>query len=62
MWFVGSAFYDEMFSFFSPGIKLKKLSKYEKEWVAIKAAERAREDPVIRFERENKKLLSELNK
>ena len=29
-------------------IKLKKLSKYEKEWVGIKAAERAAEDPVIR--------------
>ena len=40
-------------------IKLKKLAKYEKEWLAIKAAERAREDPVVRFERENKKLLSD---
>ena len=41
------------------GIKLKRLAKYEKEWAAIKAAERAREDPVIRYERENKKLLSD---
>lgn len=38
------------------GIKIKRLSKYEKEWLQIKAAERAREDPVIRLERENKKL------
>ena len=30
------------------GIKLKKLAKYEKEWIAIKAQERAREDPVVR--------------
>jgi tyrosine-protein phosphatase YwqE len=41
------------------GIKLKRLNKYEKEWAIIKAAERAREDPVIRYERENKKLLSD---
>ena len=40
-------------------LKLKKLNKYEKEWVSIKAQERAREDPVIRLERENKKLLSD---
>ena len=30
-----------------------------KEWLAIKEAERQREDPVIRLERENKKLLSD---
>merc|ERR1719412_3435952 len=41
------------------GIKLKRLSKYEKEWLAIKEAERQREDPVIRLERENKKLLAD---
>ena len=40
-------------------IKLKRLHKYEKEWANIKAAERAREDPVVRLERENKKLLSD---
>jgi len=40
-------------------IKLKKLKKYEKEYLSIKAAERAREDPVVRLERENKKLLGE---
>ena len=40
-------------------IKLKRLHKYEKEWTNIKAAERAREDPVVRLERENKKLLSD---
>merc|ERR1719412_976847 len=41
------------------GIKLKKMAKYEKEWLAIKEAERQREDPVIRLERENKKLLAD---
>ena len=40
-------------------IKLKRLKKYEKEWLAIKAAEKAREDPVIRLERDNKKLQHE---
>ena len=40
-------------------IKLKKLKKYEKEWTAVKAAERAREDPVIRLERDNKRLVNE---
>ena len=40
-------------------IKLKRLNKYEKEWASIKAAERAREDPVVRLERENKKLLGD---
>ena len=28
-------------------IKLKKMSKYQKEWLAIKEAERQREDPVV---------------
>ncbi|TRY69121.1 hypothetical protein TCAL_04113 [Tigriopus californicus] len=41
------------------GIKIKRLNKYEGEWLHIKAAERAREDPVIRLERENKKLLND---
>ena len=41
------------------GIKLKRLNKYQKEWLAIKEAERQREDPVIRLERENKKLLAD---
>lgn len=40
-------------------IKLKKLKKYEKEWTSIKLAERAREDPVIRLERDNKRLVNE---
>ncbi len=40
-------------------IKLKKLKKYEKEYLAARAAERAREDPVVRLERENKKLLAD---
>ena len=30
-------------------IKLRKLGKYEKEWMNIKAQERAREDPVLRL-------------
>ncbi|XP_040564697.1 rab GTPase-activating protein 1 [Lepeophtheirus salmonis] len=40
-------------------IKLKKLRKYENEWKTFKEAERAREDPVVRYERENKRLLSD---
>lgn len=40
-------------------IKLKKMAKYQKEWVAVKEAERQREDPVVRLERENKKLLAD---
>ena len=40
-------------------IKLKKLAKYQKEWLVIKEAERQREDPVVRLERENKKLLAD---
>ena len=33
--------------------------QYEKEYFAMKDAERAAEDPLIRLERENKKLVSE---
>lgn len=40
-------------------IKLKKMGKYQKEWLVIKEAERQREDPVVRLERENKKLLAD---
>merc|ERR1740129_2361276 len=40
-------------------IKIKKLAKYEKEWRNIKEAERLAEDPLIRYERENKKLLTD---
>ncbi|XP_046442776.1 rab GTPase-activating protein 1-like isoform X3 [Daphnia pulex] len=36
--------------------KLRKLKKYEKDFVAIKEQEQAREDPVVRLERENKHL------
>ena len=38
---------------------MKKLKKYEKDWLRIKAEERAKEDPVLRLERENKKLLND---
>merc|ERR1719158_2353580 len=41
------------------GIKIKKLSKYEKDWRNIKEAERLAEDPVTRYERENKKLIAD---
>ena len=41
------------------GIKIKKLAKYEKDWRGIKEAERMAEDPVTRYERENKKLLAD---
>ena len=41
------------------GIKIKKLAKYEKEWRLKKEEERLAEDPVTRFERENKKLISD---
>ena len=40
-------------------IKLRRLRKFEKEWHAAREAERAREDPAVRLERENKKLLAE---
>merc|ERR1719430_2021499 len=41
------------------GIKIKNLSKYEKDWRRKKEAERLAEDPVTRFARENKKLLAD---
>ena len=41
------------------GIKIKKLAKYEKEWRLKKEEERLAEDPVTRYERENKKLISD---
>ncbi|XP_023338421.1 LOW QUALITY PROTEIN: rab GTPase-activating protein 1-like [Eurytemora carolleeae] len=40
-------------------ITIKKLSKYEKEWRNIKEAERLAENPVTRYERENKKLMAD---
>merc|ERR1719228_2800923 len=40
-------------------IKIKKLSKYEKDWRNIKEAERLAEDPLTRYERENKKLIAD---
>jgi len=40
-------------------IKIKKLAKYEKEWNNIKEAERLAEDPLTRFDRENKKLMAD---
>ena len=40
-------------------IKIKKLTKYEKEWRLKKEEERLAEDPVTRYERENKKLISD---
>ena len=41
------------------GIKIKKLAKYEKDWRLKKEEERLAEDPVTRYERENKKLISD---
>ena len=41
------------------GIKIKKLAKYEKEWRQKMEEERLAEDPVTRFERENKKLIAD---
>merc|ERR1719290_244422 len=41
------------------GIKIKKLAKYEKDWRNIKEAERLAEDPLTRYERENKKLIAD---
>ncbi|XP_037082185.1 rab GTPase-activating protein 1-like, partial [Pollicipes pollicipes] len=38
--------------------KVKKLRKYEKEYLAIKEQERLREDPADRLQRENRKLLA----
>ena len=49
----------EIYSKVAVGIKLKRMNKYQKEWLAIKETERQREDPVIRLERENKKLLAD---
>lgn len=40
-------------------IKIKKLSKYEKEWGNLKEAERLAEDPLTRYQRENKKLMAD---
>ena len=40
-------------------IKIKKLAKYEKEWRHKMEEERLAEDPLIRYERENKKLISD---
>jgi len=41
------------------GIKIKNLTKYEKDWRRKKEAERLAEDPVTRYTRENKKLLAD---
>merc|ERR1712098_769112 len=41
------------------GIKIKKLAKYEKEWRHKMEEERLAEDPVTRYERENKKLIAD---
>ena len=41
------------------GIKIRKLAKYEKEWRQKQEEERLAEDPVTRFERENKKLIAD---
>ena len=40
-------------------IKIRKLAKYEKEWRQKQEEERLAEDPVTRFERENKKLIAD---
>jgi len=40
-------------------IKIKKLNKYQKEWSHIKEAERMAEDPLTRFQKENKKLMAD---
>ncbi|KAK7066764.1 Rab GTPase-activating protein 1 [Halocaridina rubra] len=40
-------------------IKVKKLKKYEKEYLAIKEQEALQEDPVVRLERENRRLLDD---
>ena len=40
-------------------IKIRKLNKYEKEWRHKLEEERLAEDPVTRYERENKKLISD---
>ncbi|XP_066962348.1 rab GTPase-activating protein 1-like isoform X3 [Macrobrachium rosenbergii] len=40
-------------------LKVKKLKKYEKEYLAIKEQEALQEDPVVRLERENRRLLED---
>ncbi|XP_076042421.1 rab GTPase-activating protein 1-like isoform X3 [Oratosquilla oratoria] len=40
-------------------IKVKKLKKYEKEYLTMKEQEAMREDPVVRLERENRRLLED---
>ncbi|XP_042229532.1 rab GTPase-activating protein 1-like isoform X2 [Homarus americanus] len=40
-------------------LKVKKLKKYEKEYLALKEQEAMQEDPVIRLERENRRLLDD---
>ncbi|XP_053631032.1 rab GTPase-activating protein 1 isoform X3 [Cherax quadricarinatus] len=40
-------------------IKVKKLKKYEKEYLALKEQEALQEDPVVRLERENRRLLDD---
>ncbi|XP_071518028.1 rab GTPase-activating protein 1-like isoform X2 [Panulirus ornatus] len=40
-------------------VKVKKLKKYEKEYLALKEQEAMQEDPVIRLERENRRLLDD---
>lgn len=38
-------------------VKVKKLKKYEKEYITLKEQERQQEDPAERFQRENRQLL-----
>ncbi|XP_050733709.1 rab GTPase-activating protein 1-like isoform X2 [Eriocheir sinensis] len=40
-------------------IKVKKIKKYEKEYLALKEQEALQEDPVMRLERENRRLLED---
>lgn len=40
-------------------IKIKKMAKYKKEWINRREQERLAEDPLTRYERENKKLLAD---
>lgn len=40
-------------------IKVKKIKKYEKEYLTMKEQEAIQEDPVIRLERENRRLLED---
>ncbi|KAK4318251.1 hypothetical protein Pmani_010736 [Petrolisthes manimaculis] len=41
------------------GTKVKKIKKYEKEYLAIKEQEALQEDPGVRLERENRRLLED---